>query len=86
MLDRDRILSRVAELDGYLRELETLRPATRKEFDSVEKKRACERLLQISIETTVGICKLFVVGLRLGLPSDENDLFEKLAVAGIVET
>ena len=84
MLDRDRILSRVAELDGYLRELETLRPATRKEFDSIERKRACERLLQISIETTVGICKLFVVGLRLGLPADENDIFEKLETAKVV--
>ena len=43
MLDRERILSKVAELDGYLRELDSIRPATRGEFEAIEKKRACER-------------------------------------------
>lgn len=84
MLDRERILTKVAELDGYLRELDSLRPATRGEFEATEKKRACERLLQISIETVVSICQLFVVGLRLGLPSEENDVFEKLSRAEVV--
>ena len=84
MLDRERILSKVAELDSYLRELDSIRPATRGEFEATEKRRACERLLQISIETVVSICQLFVVGLRLGLPSEENDVFEKLARAEVV--
>lgn len=84
MLDRNRILSKVAELDGYLRELDSIHPANRGEYEVIEKKRACERLLQISIETVVSICQLFVVGLRLGLPSEENDVFEKLARAGVV--
>jgi len=84
MLDRDRILARVGELDGYLGELDSIRPVNRGEFGVIEKKRACERLLQISIETVVSICQLFVVGLRLGLPSEENDVFKKLERAGIV--
>lgn len=29
MLDRDRILSKIAELEGYLRELDSIRPASR---------------------------------------------------------
>lgn len=84
MVDRNRILAKVAELDGYLGELDSIRPTDREEYDEIEKKRACERLLQISIETVISICQLFVVGLQLGLPSEENDLFEKLARAGIV--
>jgi uncharacterized protein YutE (UPF0331/DUF86 family) len=84
MTERDRILSKVAELDGYLRELEEIRPANRAEFDAVEKRRACERILQISIETVMNICQLFVAGMRLGLPAEENDTFEKLVRARVI--
>ena len=84
MTERDRILSKVAELDGYLRELEEIRPANRAEFEAVEKRRACERILQISIETVMNICQLFVASMRLGLPAEENDAFEKLVRAGVI--
>lgn len=84
MLDRERILSRVADLDGYLGELESIKPLDFKEFSKTERKRACERLLQISIECVIDLCQLFVAGLKLGLPAEENDLFEKLARAGVI--
>ncbi len=32
----------------------------------------------------MSICQLFVAGLRLGLPSEENDIFEKLIRARVV--
>lgn len=47
-------------------------------------RRACERLLQISVEATVDACALLVAGLRLGLPAEEDDLFSKLAEAGVL--
>lgn len=84
MLDRERILSRVADLDGYMGELESIKPLDFKEFSKTERKRACERLLQISIECVIDLCQLFVAGLKLGLPAEENDLFEKLARAGVI--
>jgi uncharacterized protein YutE (UPF0331/DUF86 family) len=84
LLDRERILSRVADLDGYLGEVESIRPLDFKEFSKTERKRACERLLQISIECVIDLCQLFVAGLKLGLPAEEDDLFEKLARAGVI--
>ena len=84
MLDRERVLSRVADLDGYLGEIRSIMPADFPQFSAVEKKRACERLLQISIECVIDLCQLLVSGLSLGLPAEEDDLFEKLARAGIV--
>ena len=42
------------------------------------KKRDCERLLQVSIEAVIDLCALLVSGLRLGLPGEEDDIFEKL--------
>lgn len=44
MIDRERVLAKLDELDGYLTELRSIAPEQR-----VEKKRACERLLQASV-------------------------------------
>ncbi|HVO24363.1 MAG TPA: DUF86 domain-containing protein [Candidatus Margulisiibacteriota bacterium] len=84
MLDRERILAKLDELDGYLRELHEVAPANIAEYRKVEKKRSCERLLQIAIECVIDIGHLFVTGLRLGLPAEEDDIFEKLERAGII--
>jgi len=79
MLDKDRILSKLDELDSYLSELESVMPKSYEEhMSSVEKKRSCERLLHILIECVIDVCALMVKGSRLGLPSEEEDLFEKL--------
>jgi uncharacterized protein YutE (UPF0331/DUF86 family) len=84
MLDRERILAKIDALDGYLRELHTIAPTNFEEYTTIEKRRACERLLQVSIECVIDICSLFVIGLRLGLPVEEDDLFEKLTQGGII--
>jgi uncharacterized protein YutE (UPF0331/DUF86 family) len=72
MLDRERILAKIDVLDGYLRELRTIAPATFEAYTTIEKRRACERLLQVSIECVIDISSLLVIGLRLGLPAEED--------------
>lgn len=84
MLDKDRLLAKIDELEGYLGELDQVKPISLEEYKRVEKKRSCERLLQLSIECMIDICALIVTGLRLGLPSEEDDLFERLEQAGII--
>lgn len=88
MVDRDRVLAKVDELDSYLKELTQIIPANFPEYTVIEKKRSCERLLQLSIECAIDICPAVggISGLRLGLPSVENDLFEKLQQRGILST
>ncbi len=61
-------------------------PATFEQYAIIEKKRACERILQLCIESVIDICALMVTGLRLGLPSEEGDLFEKLERSGIIHS
>lgn len=67
-----------------MQELQAIAPQSFAEYQKLEKKRACERLLQIAVECVIDICSLFVSGLRLGLPAEEDDLFEKLEQAGIL--
>ena len=84
-LDRERILAKIDQLDAYVAELKGIVPESFAEYQRVEKKRACERLLQVSIAVVIDICNLLVSGLRLGLPAEEEDLFRKLLSAGIVD-
>jgi uncharacterized protein YutE (UPF0331/DUF86 family) len=84
MLDRERVLAKLDQLERYLRELRQIAPTSFEEFGTIEKKRACERLLQISVECVIDTCSLIVARLRLGLPAEEDDLFEKLEQAGII--
>lgn len=84
MLDRERLLAKIDALDGYLKEIREILPVDFEEYRRIEKRRACERLLQVSIECIIDICGLIVSGLRLGLPAEEDDLFEKLEQAGII--
>ncbi len=85
MLDRERVLGKIDQLDQYLSELRQIVPASFEEYQaSIEKRRACERLLQLGIECVLDICNLLVSGLRLGLPGDEDDLLEKLERAKVL--
>ena len=84
MVDRERLLAKIDELDGYLREIREIMPADFRDFLKIEKRRACERLLQISIEGVIDICGLVVKGFRLGLPAEENDLFELMAKKDLI--
>ncbi len=84
MIDRDRILAKLDQLDGYLRELRAIVPDRFEEYQQIEKKRACERLVQIVVEAIIDTSALLVAGLRLGLPGEEDDLFEKLAMRGVI--
>lgn len=84
MLDKERILGKIDELDIYLNELTQIIPINFEEYQAIEKKRSCERLLQLCIECIIDMCKLFVAGLRLGLPSEENDLFDKMKKKKII--
>jgi uncharacterized protein YutE (UPF0331/DUF86 family) len=84
MLDEERILAKLDELEGYLDELRAISPENLKVYRRIEKKRSCERLLQLCIECVIDVCRILVSGLRLGLPADENDLFEKLSKKGIL--
>jgi uncharacterized protein YutE (UPF0331/DUF86 family) len=56
MLDRERILAKVDELNGYLVELRQVIPKSFAEYrEKLAERRACERVLQLSIECMTDI-------------------------------
>ena len=85
MVDKERVLTKIDELQRYLKDLKRILPSDFPGYQEVEKKRSCERLLQLSIECTIDICKLLVMGLKLGVPAGEDDIFDKVTAAKILD-
>ena len=84
-MDEKRILSKIDELDSYLDELDKIKPSSFEEYESsIKDKRAVERLFQIMIETVLDICNIIISDLKLGLPSDEDEVFKKLLEKKII--
>ena len=84
-MDENRILSKIDELDSYVAEINKIKPLTLEDYNSsIKDKRACERLLQISIEIILDIANILVSELKLGIPSDEDELFDKLKQKKII--
>jgi uncharacterized protein YutE (UPF0331/DUF86 family) len=84
VIDRERVLSKLDEMRGYVVELRGIAPATIEEYCRIPTRRACERLVQIAVECSIDVCQLLVTGLRLGLPGEESDLFDKLEEADVL--
>ena len=61
ILDKEKIMSKLDELNGYLEELNEIKIEDFDEYiKSIEKKRASERLLQVLIETVIDVCNIIV--------------------------
>jgi len=87
MQNRDRILAKIDELQGYIKELREIKPTSYEKYSgSIEKRRSVERLLQISIECVLDICSLIGSGLKLGLPSSEQNLLDEIESANLFQT
>ncbi len=86
-MDRQRILHLLDMMQNYYVELEEHFPLTEKEYaEDVEKRRFCERTIQLMIEATIDISQLLVKGMQLGLPTSEESLFDTLKSKKILST
>lgn len=82
-MDKERVLAKLAEMEGYVTELDGIRPVVFNEYKG-EKRRACERLLQMVIEAILDVCNVLVAELKLGLPSSEEDVLERLKSKNVI--
>lgn len=77
--DKDKVLKKLDEMNKYLTELQTILPNTKKSYlTNLVAKRACEKTIELSIECVIDICSMLVSSLNLGVPSDEEDIFDIL--------
>jgi Uncharacterized conserved protein len=78
-MDKERIYVKLDEIEQYLKEIDEIMPKSIGTYlNNLEKKRALERLLQITIEAVMDTSALLVKELHMGLPAAEEDFLEKL--------
>ncbi|MBI2576791.1 DUF86 domain-containing protein [Candidatus Woesearchaeota archaeon] len=86
MEQEKRLLSKIDEMDQYLKELQGIELPPLKEYSaSVTTKRACERLLQMLIETLIDMAYILHRMKRLGIPKDDDSIIHELTGKGILD-
>lgn len=75
-MDRERILTKLDELNNYLKEIKEDYPSNFQEY--LRNKRKYERLLHLSIEVVIDVSSLILKGRGSGVPADEEGIFDKL--------
>lgn len=79
MIDKKLVERKIRKMEGYLRELKTVRIQTLETFvENIVVKRFVERNLELAIEQVIDICKHLVAGLDLDEPETYAECFEIL--------
>lgn len=78
-MDKKRLLERLDLLESYFHELEEHIPTDKEEYSTdLEKRRFCERTLQLLIEVCIDTSRQLTKELKLGLPEEKESIFDKL--------
>src|SRR3989344_4953554 len=80
-----KLLSKIDELNKYLDELDSIEISSLDDYqDSIEKKRACDRLLQVLIEIVIDICYLLYKEKKMGVPGNEDSVIGALCEKKVI--
>jgi len=83
--ERRRILTKLNDMVRYIEELEMMLPSKEDYLLDLVKRRACEKTVEAAIETLVDVAAMIVSAEKLGLPADEESIFDLLSEKRILE-
>lgn len=77
--DKEKVLKKLDEMNRYLSELDKILPTTKSTYlADLTAKRACEKTIELAIECVIDIGSIIISSLNLGIPNDEEDIFDIL--------
>ncbi len=82
--DRERIFTKLSEMIRYVRELHEMLPEEEEYLHDLIKRRACEKTVEVAIESLIDVSAMIVSAQKLGLPSNEENIFDILIENGIL--
>lgn len=83
-LDRSRILSKLDEMIQYVEELRDMLPEEEEYQHNLIKRRASEKTIEMAIESLIDVSAMIVSSQKLGLPANEENIFDILIENGIL--
>ncbi len=76
--DRVRILSKLDEMIKYVEELRSMLPEQVEYQQDLIKRRACEKTVEVAIESLIDASAMIVSAQKFGLPENEENIFDML--------
>jgi len=76
--DRVRILSKLDMMIKYVEELQTMLPDQEEYQQDLIKRRACEKTIEVAIESLIDVCAMIVSVQQFGLPENEENIIDML--------
>ena len=74
-----RIFSKLDEMTGYIEELKEMLPDKEEYLQHLIKRRACEKTIEMAIESLIDVSAMIVSAGKFGLPASEEGIFDILA-------
>lgn len=76
--DHVRILSKLDEMIKYIDELHSMLPEQEEYHQDLIKRRACEKTVEVAIESLIDVSAMIVSAQQFGLPENEENIFDML--------
>lgn len=76
--DRVRILSKLDEMIKYVEELRSMLPDQEEYQQDLIKRRACEKTIEVAIDSLIDVSAMIVSSQQFGLPENEENIFDML--------
>ncbi len=81
-----RILSKLDDMVRYIEELKMMLPSKEEYLLDLVTRRACEKTVEAAIETLIDTAAMIVAAEKLGLPPDEESIFDLLGKKKILNS
>ena len=82
--DRRRIFIKLDEMIKYVEELNEILPGNEEYSKDLIKRRACEKTIEIAIESLIDVSAMIISSEKFGLPSSEEGIFDILVDRNIL--
>lgn len=83
--DRARILLKLDEMMQYIQELKEMLPEEEEYSNDLIKRRACEKTIEVAIESVIDVCAMIVSSERFGMPSNEENIIDILVEKNVLD-
>ena len=83
--DRERIFAKLDEMTRYVEELKEMLPEEEEYSQDLIKRRACEKTIEVAIDSLIDVCAMIVSSERLGMPSNEESIIDILVEKNVLD-
>ena len=83
--DKARIELKLEEMMKYIYELQEMMPSDEEYYTNLVRRRACEKTIEIAIDSLIDIASMIVASERFGLPIDEGNIIDLIAEHSVID-